>query len=99
MWPLFWLATTRLEGLRWGNIDLSMSSFMGSFNPFKPIESASENLLSLNVALLVAIAFLKSVGFFQALSVTSYLDFAPGVVKVILPSRPDCVPKGAFITV
>lgn len=61
--------------------------------PFKPIESASENLLSLNVALLLAIAFLKSVGDFQALSVASCLDFAPGLVKVILPSRLDCVPK------
>lgn len=52
---------------------------------------------SLEVAFLIAITSLKRVGDLQPLSVaSSCLYFAPGLVKMILHPRPDCLPKVPF---
>lgn len=60
--------------------------------PFETLDS--EKCLTIKVALLIAITSLKRVGDLQDLSVTSScLDFAPGLVKVILQPRPDYIPK------
>ncbi len=62
--------------------------------PFEPIEEISDRLLTLKTVLLLAISSLKRVGDLQALSVApSYLDFAPGLAKVILYPRAGYVPK------
>ncbi len=51
--------------------------------PFKPLESASERILTLKVALLLALTSLKRVGDLQAFSVSeTCMDFAPGLVKL-----------------
>ncbi len=56
----------------------------------------SEKLLTLKTVLLVALSSLKRVGDLQALSNSpSCMDFAPGLVKVLLRPRPDYVPKVA----
>ncbi len=62
--------------------------------PFKPLESASERILTLKVTLLLALTSLKRVGDLQAFSVSeTCMDFAPGLVKVTLPPRPGYIPK------
>ncbi len=62
--------------------------------PFEPLESASERILSLKVALLLALTSLKRVGDSQAFSVSeTCMDFAPSLVKVTLRPRPGCIPK------
>ncbi len=60
--------------------------------PFEPLESASERILTLKVALLLALMSL--VGDLQAFSVSeTCMDFAPGLVKVTLRPRPGYIPK------
>ncbi len=60
----------------------------------KPLESASERILTLKVALLLALTSLKRVGDLQAFSVSeTCMDFAPGLVKVTLRPRPGYIPK------
>ncbi len=62
--------------------------------PFKPLESASERILTLKVTLLLALTSLKTVGDLQAFSVSeTCMDFAPGLVKVTLRPRPGYIPK------
>ncbi len=62
--------------------------------PFEPLESAPERILTLKVTLLLALMSLKRVGDLQALSVSEMcMDFAPGLVKVTLRSRPGYIPK------
>jgi len=61
---------------------------------FEPLKSAPEWILTLKVALLLALTSLKQIGNLQALSITeSCLDFAPGLVKITLRPRPGYVPK------
>ncbi len=61
---------------------------------FEPLESASERILTLKVALLLALTSLKRVGDLQAFSVSeTCMDFAPGLVKVTLRPRPGYIPK------
>ncbi len=62
--------------------------------PFEPLESALERILTLKVALLLALTSLKRVGDLQALSVSEMcMDFAPDLVKVTLRPRPGYIPK------
>ncbi len=62
--------------------------------PFEPLESASERIPTLKVALLLALTSLKRVGDLQAFSVSeTCMDFAPGLVKVTLRPRPGYIPK------
>ncbi len=62
--------------------------------PFEPLESASDQILTLKVVLLLALTSLKSVGDLQAFSVSeTCMDFAPGLVKVTLRPRPGYIPK------
>ncbi len=62
--------------------------------PFEPLESAPERILTLKVTLLLALTSLKRVGDLQALSVSEMcMDFAPGLVKLILRPRPGYIPK------
>ncbi len=64
-------------------------------DPFEPLESASELILTLKVTLLLALTSLKRVGDLQALSVSEMcMDFAPGLVKVTL--RPGTSAKAWF---
>ncbi len=59
--------------------------------PFEPLKSASDRIL---VDLLLALTSLKRVGDLQAFSVSgTFMDFAPGLVKVTLRSRPGYIPK------
>ncbi len=62
--------------------------------PFEPLESASEQILTLKVVLLLALTSLKRVGDLQAFSVSeTCMDFAPGLVKVTLRPRPGYIPR------
>ncbi|KAL0173090.1 hypothetical protein M9458_033401, partial [Cirrhinus mrigala] len=57
--------------------------------PFEPIEESSDYHLTIKTVLLLALTSLKRVGDLQALSVApSHLDFAPGMAKAFLCSRP-----------
>jgi hypothetical protein len=68
--------------------------------PFEPLESACDKLLTLKMVFLMAITSLKRIGDMQALSISpSCLDFAPGMVKVILHPHPDYLPKVPFSAV
>ncbi|KAK3548628.1 hypothetical protein QTP70_015946, partial [Hemibagrus guttatus] len=61
---------------------------------FEPMESASEKFLTLKMALLLALASLKSVGYLQALSVTpACLEFPSGMSKAILHCRAGYIPE------
>lgn len=64
---------------------------------FEPLESALDELLTLKTALLLAFSSLKRIGDLQALSVSSscFLDFTPGLLKVLLRPRAGYVPKVA----
>ncbi len=67
--------------------------------PFEPLESAPVRFLTLKMFFLMAITYLKRVGDLQALSILpSCLDFAPGLVKVILHPHPNYLPKVPFST-
>ncbi len=62
--------------------------------PFEPLESAPEWILTLKIALFLALTSLKRVGDLQALSVSEMcMDFAPGLIKVTLRPRPGYIPK------
>ncbi len=62
--------------------------------PFEPLESASEQILTFKVVLLLALTSLKRVGDLQAFSVSeTCMDFAPGLVKVTLRPRPGYISK------
>lgn len=104
MWQQFLLATFTLMKHPWEASFRVLSLFVVpsrdlavvleglSMAPFKPLESASEQFLTLKVFFLLAIT--KKAGDLQALSVaSSCLEFAPGGVKAILHSRPNYVPK------
>jgi hypothetical protein len=76
--------------------DLSVVLEGLSGHPFEPLESVSVKLLTLKTVLLLALSSLKRVGDLQALSISpSCMDFAPGLVKVLLRPRPDYIPKVA----
>ncbi len=67
--------------------------------PFEPLESAPIRFLTLKMFFLMAITSLKRIGDLQALSISpSCLDFAPGLVKVILHHHPNYLPKVPFST-
>ncbi len=67
--------------------------------PFEPLESAPIRFLTLKMFFLMAITSLKRIGDLQALSISpSCLDFAPGLVKVILHPHPNYLPKVPFST-
>ncbi len=77
------------------NLLIVMEGLLG--HPFEPFESVSVKLLTLKTVLLLALSSLKSLGDFQALSLTPLcMDFAPGLVKVLLQPRPDYVPTVAL---
>ncbi len=77
------------------NLLIVMEGLLG--DPFEPFESVSVKLLTLKTVLLLALSSLKSLGDFQALSLTPLcMDFAPGLVKVLLRPRPDYVPTVAL---
>ena len=62
--------------------------------PFEPLESVSDQFLTLKTVFPLAISSLKRVGDLQALSVSpSCLEFAPGMVKAFLYPKPGYVPK------
>ncbi len=62
--------------------------------PFEPLESAPIRFLTLKMVFLMAIASLKRIEDLQALSISpSCLDFAPGLVKVILHPHPNYLRK------
>ncbi len=62
--------------------------------PFEPMQSSSLRVLSLKIALLLALASVKRVGDLQALSVNpACLEFGPNDSKVILKPRLGYVPK------
>ncbi|XP_067257251.1 uncharacterized protein [Chanodichthys erythropterus] len=62
--------------------------------PFEPIEEVSDKFLTLKTIFLLAVSSLKRIGDLQALSVApSCLEFAPGMVKAFLHTRPGYVPK------
>ncbi len=61
---------------------------------FEPLGSATERIRTLKVTLLLVLASFKCVGDLQALPVSeSCTEFAPGLVKAFLRSRPGYVPK------
>ncbi len=63
-------------------------------SPFEPLQSSSLRVLSLKIALLLALASVKRVGDLQALSVNpSCLEFGPNDSKVVLKLRLGFVPK------
>jgi len=65
-----------------------------SVAPFEPLDSVSENFVTLITVLLLSISSLKRVGDLQALSVSpSCLEFAPEMVKVFLYPKPRNGPK------
>ncbi len=67
--------------------------------PFEPIEEISDRHLTLKTVFLLAITYLKRVGYLQALSVApTHLDFAPGMAKAFLYPRAGYVPKGPSFT-
>ncbi len=67
--------------------------------PFESLESAPVRFLTLNMFFLMAITSLKRIGDFQAVSISpSCLDFAPGLVKVILHPHPNYLPKVPLLT-
>ncbi|XP_067258622.1 uncharacterized protein [Chanodichthys erythropterus] len=62
--------------------------------PFEPIEEVSDKFLTLKTIFLLAVSSLKRIGDLQALSVApSCLEFASGMVKAFLHTRPGYVPK------
>lgn len=68
--------------------------------PFKPLELAPVQFLTLKMVLLMAIASLKWIGDLQALSVLpSCLDFALGLVKAILHPHLNYLLKVQFSTI
>ncbi len=76
--------------------DLSVVLQGLSGHPFEPLETVTEKILTLKTVLLLALSSLKRVGDLQALSVSpSCMDFAPGLVKVLLRPRPGYIPKVA----
>ncbi len=67
--------------------------------PFEPLESVPVRFLTLKMFSLMAITYLKRIGDLQALSISpSSLDFAPGLVKVILHPHPNYLLKVPFST-
>ncbi len=67
--------------------------------PFEPLESAPIRFLTLKMVFLMAITSLKRIMDLQALLISpSCLDFAPGLVKVILHPHPNCLLKVSFST-
>ncbi len=99
------LVSRFMQGSRWlqpfrparvPSWDLSIVLQGLSGHPFEPLEPVTEKILTVKTVILLALSSLKRVGDLQALSISpSCMDFAPGLVKVLLRPRPDYVPKVA----
>ncbi|XP_067247019.1 uncharacterized protein [Chanodichthys erythropterus] len=65
--------------------------------PFEPIEEVSDTFLTLKTVFLSAISSLKRTGDLEAMSVApSCLEFAPGMIKAFLHTRPGHITLEAF---
>ncbi len=89
------LRPVRRIGVHSWDLSVVLEGLMAA--PYEPLESAPERILTLKITLLLALTSLKRVGDLQALSVSEmFMDFAPGLVKVILRPRPGYVPNVLF---
>ncbi len=76
------------------DISIVLEGLLG--HPFEPLESVSVRLLTLKTVLLLVLSSVTRVGDLQALSISPLcMDFAPGLVKVLLWPKPYYVPKVA----
>ncbi len=77
-----------------GDLSIVLQGLSG--HPFKPLETVTEKILTIKTVQLLALSSLKKDVDLQALSISpSCMNFAPGLVKVLLRPRPDYVPKVA----
>ncbi len=90
-----WLRPVHPIGVPSWDLSVILEGLMAAL--FEPLESAPEQILTLKVTLLLALTSLKWVGELQALSISEMcMDFAPGLVKVTLRSRPGYIPEVLF---